>query len=284
MKKIIDNILIIDIVFTIIYSILYFTLKAFDITFMPWIKDFAIIFIPAGIIIDCIYTAINKRKILYWIYSTILFIVVAFIMFIFFGFFCNVEEISYYKETKVIKVTHSFWKSNWIAYYEYKNPFFRSTQAKAIETYDDAISESEYGGTTYYDKNGKEVEDFKGTPYVNLSELEKYSTYGKTTKIENVEGILKEIQEKYSKNYSKITNSSGALVIEFSLNPDKILNDTKDIEKINEIIENYIEKQRSKELAIYYNIVVMDTGRISVINTSEYENEHEMIEYPSNEE
>ncbi len=59
----------------------------------------------------------------------------------------------------MVKETHSILFANWINYYDYENIFYRSKQERIVEQYDDAIIESEYLYTIYYDENGKKIKE-----------------------------------------------------------------------------------------------------------------------------
>lgn len=166
MKKLFKNILFDTLVFTVIYFILFFILKQFDLIFMPWIRKLAMIVIPIGIYTGVIQAILKLEKgeiitkIFAWIGFAFLFLVITIVMYIYVIFFYSEEKIVYYEETKMVKETVSRFKTFDINYYEYTNPFIRSRQERVVEHYDDTLHQDGYRGTTYYNKDGVEIENF----------------------------------------------------------------------------------------------------------------------------
>ena len=161
MKKFLKNIWKIDIIFTGIYFILSVVLMQFELTFMPFIKIFAKIFIPLGYIISIIYglvILIRKKKILATIFSIFLVICVGYILFwpIFFWYgFDYVGEVTYYNNEKVILVYSSGFlgSQGWLKFYKWTNPFIRTTKEFKIEAGDSYIyKDGKYWGKEYLKK------------------------------------------------------------------------------------------------------------------------------------
>ena len=269
MKKLFKNILFDVFIFMAIYFALHFVLKSFNLIFMPCIRSFARIVIIIGIIVGVIQAnlKIDKnrigKKIIAWLGFFVLIIFMTIAMLFYIIFFHKQEEIDYYENTKMIKETTSVFKANWIKYYDYTNPFVRSRQERVKVQYDDTISEDEYAGTTYYDKNGIEVQDFEGTPYIDLTELKKYNS--NNLKYDEVVKLIDEIKQKFSDNFYNITDTQYSIRIDFSNNLEEVAKGERK-ERAIEIIDNFIENE-SQYQDVNYSVYILNTGRISIINT-----------------
>lgn len=173
MKK--NKILLCTLVYAIIYISIYYLLKAFNYTFLVWIKNLSVILISIGIIAGSIQFTKNIRKdkkVLKIILYLLIIVLTGFILlvnFFYFVFITNIEEISEYEGLRMLKETRQVLKSNYIKYYDYTNPLIRSMQERVYMSYDDTISEDEYGGTTFYNKEGQEVEDIYGTEFIDVT-------------------------------------------------------------------------------------------------------------------
>lgn len=148
--------------YTIIYLALYIIIKWIlawnGQTYLKWINDLCICIIPIGLILGTIQQLKKKRPAQIWL--ALLLLLEIFFTFIILGVYTvlvDQEEIVEKDGKKMIKQTHSILFANWINYYDYKNPFYRSIQKRIVENYDDAIAESEYLYTIYYDENGKSM-------------------------------------------------------------------------------------------------------------------------------
>ncbi len=267
MKKIFKNVFFDTLLFLAIYLISYFILKHFNLIFMQWIRDLACFAISIGFILGLIQINIKLSKknivlcIIVWLIFTFIIIAMAGVGLFYLIFFYDPECISNFEGRKMVQETRSVWKSNYINYYDYMNPFVRSRQNRVKVQYDDAIAEDEYAGTTYYNEKGEEVEDINGTEYVDLTALKSFTIGEKNSTYENVKEVLEHTKENYCGNYCNIEYNEFTLYICFSNNPQKIVNDeSKD--RINKIIDTFLKNQ--KENSIYR--IYIDTGEIRIVN------------------
>ncbi len=152
MKKFLNNIWKIDLIFILVYFLLYAILWKMNFTFMPFIKFFATIFILLGYFISIIYGAIiliSKRKIVLVISLGITaFIVTCGLIMLWSLIFNSRDEVTYFNNEKVIvSYTGGFlWNSEIVEFYKWTNPFIRTT--KKLEIDDDYT----YVEGKYWDK------------------------------------------------------------------------------------------------------------------------------------
>ncbi len=269
MKKSKTNILIYILMYLIIYIILFYILKLFKLTFVGWIKNLSIIIVSIGIIagIIQIVSNIDKNKkiikFILYVFTVILAFIILIINFIYFIFISNTEEYSKYEGKNMIKETREVLKSNYIKYYDYTNPFIRSTQERVYVGYDDCISQNEYAGTYYYNKDGEMVEDFKGTKYIDLSDLKKYENGGNAT-YQNVQELINDVYKNYEKNIYKVESSDKCLLIYLTNIEEKLILDEQAKQKLNDSIQTFLLNESLKKdmnysikflngyIAIYY--------------------------------
>lgn len=211
--------------------------------------------------------SINKEKrgakVILYIVIIILTFVIFFIDAFYYIFIANVEEHSEYEGRNMIKETRQVLKLNYIKYYNYINPFIRSKQETVYISYDDTISEDEYGGTYYYDKDGKEVEDIKGTPFIDMSNLKKYASEGNAT-YEDVQDFLEDIYTNYEKNIYKVETSKNYLVIYLTDIQEKIVIEETRKQNFRDIIQSFNTEESSKQ-GSYYTIRFWN-GYIVIVN------------------
>lgn len=240
------------------------------------IKNISIIIISVGIISGLIQIirTINKDKkvvkaILY-IVIIILTFIISFIVTFYYIFIANVEEHSQYEGQNMIKETRQVLKSNYIKYYDYINPFIRSRQERIYINYDDTISEDEYGGTYYYNKDAKEVQDIKGTSFIDLSNLKKYASEGNAT-YENIQDFLKDIYTNYEKNIYKVETSENYLFIYLTNIQEKFV--MEEIEKhVFKIFMNKISSIGKTKLKNKMGIIYLKVEIPLFLRSGDFEN------------
>lgn len=150
----------------------------------------------------------------------------------------------------MIKETRQVFKSNYIKYYDYTNPFFRSMQERVYMSYDDTISEDEYGGTTFYNKDGKEVEDVYGTEFIDLTSLKTFANEGDAT-YANVVELLNQVDILFNKNIYKVNTSDNYLFIYLTNNENNYIKNENEKQELKNIIENFKDIELSKENSKY---------------------------------
>lgn len=163
----------------------------------------------------------------------------------------------------MIKEKRQVLKSNYIKYYDYINPFIISVQERVYIFYDDTISEDEYGGTYYYDKDGNEVEDIKGTKFIDLSNLKKYASEGNAT-YENVQQLLKEVCSNYEEHIYKVESTDNYLFIYLTNIKEKVPSEEIEKQKLKDIIQNFLTIESTKKDS-YYTIRFFN-GYIAICN------------------
>ena len=111
MEKIKKSILLYTIIYLIIYVTLYFILKAFNLTFLAWIKNISILAISIGTIAGFIQIAINIdgdkkfREIILHLFIIFLTFIFFLINAFYFLFIANAEEQTVYEGFNMIKET-----------------------------------------------------------------------------------------------------------------------------------------------------------------------------------
>lgn len=269
MEKIKKSILLYTIIYLIIYVTLYFILKAFNLTFLAWVKNISILAISIGTITGFIQIAINIdgdkkfRKIIVHLFIIFLTFILFLINAFYFMFIANSEEQTVYEGFNMIKETRQVLKSNYIKYYDYMNPFIRSMQERVYIMYDDTISEDEYGGTSYYNKDGIEVEDINGTEFIDLSNLKKYASEGSAT-YENVQELIEELYHNYEGNIYKVDTSDNYLFIYLTEVPEKLVVEETERQNLKDIIQSFLTIEASKTDS-YYTIRFWN-GYIAICN------------------
>lgn len=169
MKKIFKNIWFNLFLFIVIYFCIRFVLNMFNLTYTHWVNHFVVILISVGILYGYIqgFLKIYKYKRFEKFLSLLCFSPVFFVIIIvnvfYFNYTINCFRFEYYEGEKMLKQTTSFLNANRIEYYDYMNPFIRSKQERIKIQYNDSISEEEYVGIEFYDKNGKKISSFKDT-------------------------------------------------------------------------------------------------------------------------
>lgn len=269
MKKIKKSIFLFTLIYLIIYATIFFTLKAFNLTFLVWIKNISIIIISIGTISGLIQIVrrINKDKKIRKIILYIFIILFSFIIFLinacYFMFIANTEELSEYEGKNMVKETRQVFKSNYIKYYDYINPFIRSVYERVYISYDDTISEDEYGGTFYYDKDGNEVEDIKGTKFLDLSNLKKYASEGSAT-YENVQELLKDVYNNYEENIYKVETTDNYLFIYLTNIKEEVVFEETKKQNLKDMIQSFLIAESTKKDS-YYTIRFFN-GYIAICN------------------
>ena len=269
MEKIKKSILLYTSIYLVVYVALYFILKTFNLTFLVWVKNISILIISIGTIAGFIQIAINIdkdkkfRKILLYIFIIFLTFIIFLINAFYFLFIANMEEQTTYEGFNMIKETRQVLKSNYIKYYDYMNPFVRSMQERVYVMYDDTISEDEYGGTSYYNKEGKEVEDINGTEFIDLSNLKKYASNGNAT-YENVQELIQELYHNYGGNIYKVHTSDNYLFIYLTEVPEKLVTEESKMQELKDIVQNFLTVEASKKNS-YYDIRFWN-GYIAICN------------------
>ena len=252
-KRIKLNILFKTIIYAIIFVLSSMLLDKFELTFLWWVKDLSIILVTLGIIIGIIEIIGNMtsekkfRKLILHIVWILFVLFAALVNFIYFVFMSNSEKITKYYDVKMIIEVRSVWKSNYIKYYDYLNPFIRSKQERISEYYDDAIAIHEYGGTTFYNEEGKEVDEFNGRPYFDFSEVKKEYNSKKEYTFENVESLLNEVLKLYDKSIYDVSSSDGYLGIYFVNEEFNFEISANDKLYSKEKIDSYIKKESEKQ-------------------------------------
>ena len=256
-KRIKLNILFKTIIYAIIFVLSSMLLDKFELTFLWWVKDLSIILVTLGIIIGIIEIIGNMtsekkfRKLILHIVWILFVLFAALVNFIYFVFMSNSEKITKYYDVKMIIEVRSVWKSNYIKYYDYLNPFIRSKQEIISEYYDDAIAIHEYGGTTFYNEEGKEVDEFNGRPYFDFSEVKKEYNSKKEYTFENVESLLNEVLKLYDKSIYDVSSSDGYLGIYFVNEEFNFEISANDKLYSKEKIDSYIKKESEKQNTKY---------------------------------
>ena len=269
MKKIKKSIFLFILMYLIIYATIFFTLKAFNLTFLVWIKNISIIIISIGTISGLIQIvrSINKGKKIRKIILYIFIILFSFIIFLinacYFMFIANTEELSEYEGENMIKETRQVFKSNYIKYYDYINPFIRSVHERVYVSYDDTISEDEYGGTYYYDKDGNEVEDIEGTKFIDLSGLKKYANESNAT-YESVQELLNEVCSNYKEQIYNVESTENFLFIYLTNNKEKIASAEAEKQKLLDMIQNFLTVESAKKDNCY--TIRFFNGYIAICN------------------
>ena len=251
MKK---RIFLFTVIYTIIYATIYFILDKFNLTLLTWVKELSMLIITLGIITS-IYLMIKNVKrnktvkfLLYFGLIIISCIILGIDLFIW-VFLLNTEKVDDYEGRKMIKETRQVYKTNYIKYYDYINPFVRSKQERVLMTYDDAISEREYASTNFYNKDGKEVRDIEGHEFMDLSSLEKYTN--KDVKYEDVLNFIQEVNSNYGKNIYKVENPNNFLFIYVTDVEDELVTEEGQKQELQDKIQEFKENQKSKKDSIY---------------------------------
>lgn len=281
MKNIINHIkkhiLLDTILFIIIFIIVYFLLALCNLQFREWVYISTIAISVIGIIIGIMQFIFKLKKksikITLVVIFIILLILISPVCLFGFAFWYTPEYVVYkYGEKRVAKVNGFL--QTYVYYYDYKNPFIAGKYKRIEEYYGkggfDPIK-NKFGNDykiesiTYYDEKGNQVENQEGTPFVNLSKLEEYKK--DNSKYIDIEKILKDIQENYSELYSDINSNKYILGIQLSNDKEKIV-DNERKKRINEIINNFLNNEKDKNDT--YNVMISNTGRVSIINTKYY--------------
>lgn len=256
-KRIKLNILFKTIIYAIIFVLSSMLLDKFELTFLWWVKDLSIILVTLGIIIGIIEIIGNMtsekkfRKLILHIVWILFVLFATLVNFIYFVFMSNSEDITKYYDVKMIREVRNVWKSNYIKYYDYSNPFIRSKQERIRESYDDTIAIHEYGSTTFYDENGKEVDEFNGRPYFDFFEVKKEYNIKKEYTFEEVEKLLKEVLKLYDKSIYDASSSDDYLSIYFA-NEEFIFEiSANDRLYSKEEIDSYIKRETEKQNTKY---------------------------------
>lgn len=251
------KIFIFTVVYAIIYAILYYILEKFNLTFLVWIKQLSLIIISLGIVIFTFIVIKNGKdnKILKFVlyFGAIIFTLVIICVDLFIGvFMLNEEEITEYEGRKMIKETREVYNTNYIKYYDYTNPFVRSEQERVFMSYDDTISESEYAGTTFYDKNGKEVRDIDGNEFIDLSILKEYG-HNKEYTYEDVIQFINEVNNNFKDNINNVEiGSKGNFLFIYLTNDEKKLSfDENQKQEFQNTIDEFIKDEKTKKDSIY---------------------------------
>lgn len=267
MKKV-KKFFLFTLIYLIIYVIIYFILKIFNLTFLRWIKNISIIVISLGAISGLVQMTIGiaKDKKIRKIILYILIILLTFIIFLvntfYFMLIENVEEVSVYEGKNMIKETSQGFKP-YIKYYDYINPFIRSAHERVCISFDDTISEDEYAGTYYYDKEGNEVEDIEGTKFIDLSDLKKYASECNST-YEDVQQLLREVCNNYEEKVYKVESTENYLFIYLTNNKEKTALEEGEKQKLIDIIQNFLIVEAEKGDS-YYTIRFFN-GYIAICN------------------
>lgn len=259
--------------YSIIYKIGLVILGKCNLTYSSYIQNFSLLIIPLGFLIGFIQITVKKRETFLGKCLNVIFVVVecaiiGFITLVYITFFYDFEEITVVEGRKMIKETHNVLFSNWVKYYDYKNPFIRDTQERIREFYDDNMNE--YCGTKYYDENGNEVANIDNDKLVDLKIL--YKFLDNNVDYTKVEELIKEIQTNYQKYVSNIKISDEELKIYFTSNPDKILDNVK-----NKSIEDIANSFTSvKENTSTYTITIgyKEAGKQYIEITRKFENNY----------
>ena len=254
MKK--NKIFLCTLIYAITYIAIYYLLKIFNYTFLVWIKNLSVILISLGIIAGSIQFTKNirkERKILKILLYLLILILSGFILlvnFFYFLFITNTEEVSNYEGIKMLKETREVLKSNYIKYYEYTNPFIRSKQERVYMSYDDNLSEYEYGGTTFYNKDGKEVQDIYGTEFIDLTSLKVFASEGDAT-YSKVLNLLDEVDKSFKQNIYKVNTSDNYLFIYLTNNENEFVKDDDKKQELENTIESFKNIELTKDNSTY---------------------------------
>lgn len=277
MNHIKKHILLDTILFIIIFIIMYFLLTLCNLQFREWVYIFAIAISAIGIIIGIIQLILKLKKKSVKVTLIVLFILLLILIspvcLFGFAFWYTPEYVVYkYGEKRVAKVNGFL--QTYVYYYDYKNPFIAGKYKRIEEYYGkggfDPIK-NKFGNNykvesiTYYDKKGNQVENQQGTKFVDLSKLEEYKK--DNSKYIDIEKLLKYIQANYSEFYSDINSSKYILGIGFSNDKEKVVSDERR-KRINDIIDNFLNNEKDQNNT--YNILISNTGRVSIINTKNY--------------
>lgn len=161
--------------------------------------------------------------------------------------------------------------NNYIKYYDYINPFVKRTHERVYMNYDDNLSESEYCGTTFYNKYGKEVEDFDGTEFLDTSSLKEFASDG-TAKYDDVINLLEKINEKFEKNIYKVETSENYLFIYFTNNPKKFIEDELSKNEFKNTITTFTSIESTNNDSNYS--IRFWNGYVSISNKTYTENQY----------
>lgn len=216
----------------IVYISLTFLLKIFNYTFLAWVKNISTIIILCGTfggVIELIHNLKNKSlKVILYIVTIILTALIVFILFpyflLYYTFNGTIEKVSEYEGITMIQEIREGPINNYIKYYDYINPFIKRAHERVYMRYDDNLSEYEYCGTTFYNKDGKEVEDIDGTEFLDMGSLKKFASEGSAT-YEDILNLLENINKNFEKNIYKVETSENYLFIYFTNNPKKFVAD-----------------------------------------------------------
>lgn len=245
-------------IYASIYAILYYILGKFNLTFLVWIKQLSLVAISLGIIIFTFLIIRNGRDnkivkfILYFGLTIFTIIIICIDLFIEI-FMLNEEKITDYEGRRMVEEVRSVYKSNYIKYYDYTNPFVRSKQERVSMSYDDAISENEYGSTTFYDKNGKEVRDIDGNEFIDLSILKDKYPYNRQYTYDDIVQFINDVNSNFKENINdaKIGIKDNCLFIYLTNDEKKLMIDENDKQENQDTIEKFVRDEKKKKDGIY---------------------------------
>lgn len=155
------KILLGTVIFALVYFLLQIILDQRNLQLLHWVKCVCMAVVLIGVIVGTILTVGKLKKEDGKVLAIIGVICIVMEIFVA-GIFCidsfllsDRQEVVVYNDTKMVKETHTFLLSNWIKYYDYKNPFVISENERIYEAYDDSLYEYLY--TIYFDEEGNVV-------------------------------------------------------------------------------------------------------------------------------
>ncbi len=160
-KKIKKSIILYTAVFSVFFILVSVVLDYYGLKFLDWIIYLSGGLVAVGVIGGTIQILVHagrkKRGLLLAISIVFLVLEIAVSLLAAAGIFllANRQEVTERDGRIMVKETHSFLFSNWIAYYDYRNPLVMGKQVRIYEAYEDSLAE--YLGTYYFDQEGNQV-------------------------------------------------------------------------------------------------------------------------------
>lgn len=160
-KKIKKSILLYTAVFAVFFILVSVVLDYYGLKFLDWViylsGGFVAIGVIGGTIQILVHAGRKKRGLPLAISIVFLVLEIAASLLAAAGIFllADRQEVTERDGRIMVKETHSFLFSNWIAYYDYRNPLVMGKQVRIYEAYEDSLAE--YLGTYYFDQEGNQV-------------------------------------------------------------------------------------------------------------------------------
>ena len=160
-KKIKKSILLYTAVFAVFFILVSVVLDYYGLKFLDWViylsGGFVAIGVIGGTIQILVHAGRKKRGLPLAISIVFLVLEITASLLAATGIFllADRQEVTERDGRIMVKETHSFLFSNWIAYYDYRNPFVMGKQVRIYEAYDDSLAE--YLDTYYFDEEGNSL-------------------------------------------------------------------------------------------------------------------------------